>query len=105
MRRMIRFGGRGSGAGFRLTVSPGGCSGLASDFSIEAGPQQGDSTFVLDGLVLFVPTATFDLLSSVTVDFLESPTQAGLTLFDPKPASCSSEAVTAGLVQLDQPGR
>lgn len=28
VRRMVRFGGAGEDAGFRLTVSAGGCSGL-----------------------------------------------------------------------------
>lgn len=38
IQRMVRFGGAGEGAGFRLSVSPGGCSGLASEFSVEAEP-------------------------------------------------------------------
>jgi Fe-S cluster assembly iron-binding protein IscA len=104
MRRMIRFGGRGPKAGFRFVVSPGGCSGISSDFSIEVEPGEGDAAFTLDGLALFVPTATFDLLASVTVDFADTPTQAGLILFDPKPPSCSTDAAKAGLVQL-QAGR
>jgi Fe-S cluster assembly iron-binding protein IscA len=104
MRRMVRFGGHGPNAGFRFVVSPGGCSGISSDFSIEVGPGEGDATFALDGLALFVPTATFDLLASVAVDFADTPTQAGLILVDPKPASCTTEAAKAGLVQL-QAGR
>ena len=100
MRRMIRFGGSGPKAGFRFVVSPGGCSGLSSDFSIELQPKEDDATFALDGFALFVPATTFDMLASVTVDFVESPTQAGLVLLDPKPASCANEPVKADLVQL-----
>jgi iron-sulfur cluster assembly accessory protein len=105
IRRMMRFGGLGPNAGFRFVVSSGGCSGLSSDFAIELEPRTGDATFALDGLTVFVPTATFDLLASVTVDFVDSPTQAGLILFDPKPASCASEPAKTELVQLDQAGR
>jgi iron-sulfur cluster assembly accessory protein len=105
MRRMIRFGGLGPNAGFRLVVSPGGCAGLSTDFSIEQEPRDGDASLSLDGLPLFIPEATFDLLSSVTIDFADSPTQAGLTLFDPKPATCSSESAKPELVQLGDAAR
>jgi Fe-S cluster assembly iron-binding protein IscA len=105
MRRMIRFGGVGPQAGFRFVVSSGGCSGLASDFSIEPAPREGDAAFALDGFALYVPTATFELLSSVTVDFVDSPSQAGLILFDPKPSSCATEPAKKELVRLEPPGR
>jgi iron-sulfur cluster assembly protein len=102
MRRMVRFGGQGPKAGFRLVVSPGGCAGLSSDFSIELGPKDGDASLSAGGLPLFIPRATFDLLASVTIDFVDSPTQAGLILFDPKPSACATEAPKAGLVQLGE---
>jgi iron-sulfur cluster assembly protein len=54
IRRMIRFGGAQDG-GFRLAVSPGGCSGLASDFSVEAAPWAGDAVVEKNGLKLFLP--------------------------------------------------
>lgn len=38
MQRMIRLGGAGEQAGLRLVVTPGGCSGLNSDFTVEAAP-------------------------------------------------------------------
>ena len=54
MRRMVRFGGDGA-TGFRLLVSPGGCSGLASEFTVEpAAPaldDVGEVEGALDGLV------------------------------------------------------
>ena len=34
--RIVRFAGLGAGAGLRLAVTPGGCSGYASEFSPEA---------------------------------------------------------------------
>jgi iron-sulfur cluster assembly accessory protein len=100
MRRMTRFGGLGAEAGFRLVVTPGGCSGLSADFSIENEPQAGDETLVVNGLRVFVPAASAKLLSGVTIDFVDSRTQQGLTFFNPKaPATCSDSARPA-VVQL-----
>ena len=42
MRMMLRADGT-AGSGFRLAVSPGGCSGLAADISVLATPQPGDA--------------------------------------------------------------
>jgi iron-sulfur cluster assembly accessory protein len=88
MRRMVRFGG--SGSGFRLVVSPGGCSGLSSEFSIEEAAKPGDETIVLDGLQVFVPAQSAKLLAGATVDFVDTPTQTGLVFITPgAPSSCS----------------
>ena len=46
MRRMVRFGGDGA-TGFRLLVSPGGCSGLASEFTVEPATWRLPSTALL----------------------------------------------------------
>ena len=54
MRRMVRFSDHPAG-GFRLTVSPGGCSGYNSEFSVEAQPQAGDQTVLVQGLKVFLP--------------------------------------------------
>jgi len=100
MRRMIRFGGQGADGAFRLVVSPGGCSGLSSDFSIETAPREGDATFSVGGMRLLIPSATFAALSSVIIDFADTPTQAGLVLVDPKPSSCATESAKQDLVSL-----
>ena len=42
IQRMVRFGGAGPRAGFRLEVSPGGCSGMSSAFSVEPDPKAED---------------------------------------------------------------
>lgn len=104
MRRMIRFAGLGPHAGFRLVVSPGGCAGLSSDFTVETAPRPDDLPLALSGMRLFLPVASLDLLSSVTIDFVDTPTQAGLIFIDPKQATCASEPRTAMLVTLDKPG-
>lgn len=87
MRRMVRFS-TAPGGGFRLTVSPGGCSGYASEFSVEAAPRAGDAELQVNGLRMFLPAESRLMLDGVTVDFADTPTQSGLTFFNPNAAAC-----------------
>ncbi|HET6789297.1 MAG TPA: iron-sulfur cluster assembly accessory protein [Aquabacterium sp.] len=98
MKRMVKFSGLPATAGFRLTVSPGGCSGYSSEFTIEAAPQAGDEAMDLNGLTLFLPAESRLMLDGVTVDFADTPTQSGLTFFNPNAGACgcsSSEGSSA----------
>lgn len=90
IQRMVRFGGAGEQAGFRLSVSPGGCSGLASEFSVEPAPLPGDAVVVIQGLKLFLPAESRLLLQGVTMDFKDTPLQSGLVFTDPKATGCST---------------
>ena len=87
MRRMVRFSAAPSG-GFRLTVSPGGCSGYSSEFTVEAAPKAGDAEIQVNGLRMFLPAESRLMLDGVTVDFADTPTQSGLTFFNPNAAAC-----------------
>jgi iron-sulfur cluster assembly protein len=88
IRRMLRFGGA-LGSGFRLAVSPGGCSGFAADFSIQSEPQAGETVFEYNGMKLFLPAETCLLLQGVTMDFADTPTESGLIFRDPKGSFCA----------------
>jgi len=90
IRRMVRFGGAGEDAGFRLSVSPGGCSGLASEFSVEAEPKPGDAVVVVNGLKLFLPAESRLLLQGVTIDFSETPMSSGFVFRNPNSTGCST---------------
>lgn len=92
--RMIRFNG-GSGYGFRLMVSAGGCSGLASEFTVEASPRPGDSVLESNGLKLFLPAESRLLLDGVTIDFADTPMSSGLTFINPNAASCGCSSSSA----------
>jgi iron-sulfur cluster assembly accessory protein len=105
MRRMMRFGGLGPGAGFRLVVSPGGCSGLAAEFSVEQEPKPGDETLVVNGFRIFVPESSAKLLAGVTIDFVDTAMQQGLTFFDPRAASSCSDKPRPAVVQLTELAR
>ncbi|SEQ76406.1 Iron-sulfur cluster assembly accessory protein [Solimonas aquatica] len=103
--RMIRFGGQGAQAGFRLCVSAGGCSGFNSEFSVEAAPRPGDQAFEQAGVRLFLPAESRLLLEGVTIDFSESATHSGLSFFDPKASGCGCSSSAAkhedsGLTQI-----
>jgi iron-sulfur cluster assembly accessory protein len=87
MRRMVRFSEH-PGGGFRLSVSPGGCSGFASEFSVEGAPRGGDAELAVNGLRVFLPAESRLLLDGVTVDFADTPTQSGLTFVNPNAAAC-----------------
>jgi iron-sulfur cluster assembly accessory protein len=95
IQRMIRFGGAGESAGFRLSVSPGGCSGLSSEFTVEAAPQSGDAEVVIQGIKLFLPAESRMLLQGVIMDFKDTPTQSGLVFTDPKSTGCSTCGTSA----------
>ena len=91
IRLMLRVDG-GPGAGFRLTVKPGGCSGLSAAMDVKAQPEPGDAVVEHNGLHLFLPAESRLLLEGVTIDFAESASQSGLVFHDPKGTTCASQA-------------
>jgi iron-sulfur cluster assembly protein len=94
IRRLIRFGG-GAGSGFRLAVSAGGCSGLAAQFDVEAGPRAGDSVVQKADIKFFLPAESRLLLAGVIIDFAETPVQSGLVFHAPGTANCGCKSDTA----------
>lgn len=88
IRRMVRFSDHPTG-GFRLMVTPGGCSGYNSEFSVEAAPRPGDAELSVNGVRVFLPAESRLVLDGVTVDFADSPTKSGLTFMNPSQAPCA----------------
>ncbi|MCK6401919.1 MAG: iron-sulfur cluster assembly accessory protein [Sphaerotilus natans subsp. sulfidivorans] len=91
IRRMVRFSDHPTG-GMRLTVTPGGCSGYSSEFTIEPAPRAGDAEISLAGTRVFLPAESRLVLDGIVVDFVDSPTRSGLTFTNPgqAPCACSS---------------
>ncbi|PXW94416.1 iron-sulfur cluster assembly accessory protein [Sphaerotilus hippei] len=87
MRRMVRFSEHPAG-GFRLTVSPGGCSGYSSEFTVEPRPMAGDSVLMVNDVQVFLPAESRLMLDGITVDFADTPTKSGLTFVNPNQAAC-----------------
>lgn len=98
IKRMIRFNGGGAGAGFRLLVSPGGCSGFNSSFTVENAPLEGDAVLTSNGVKVFLPAESRIMLEGVTVDFADTPMSSGLSFINPnaQACGCSSSGSSAG---------
>ncbi len=94
--RMLRFNGGSAEHGFRLVVSPGGCSGLSTEFSVEGAPWPGDEVVIASGLRLFLPAQSRLLLAGATIDFKETLTESGLTYITPSAAACGCSGTTTG---------
>jgi iron-sulfur cluster assembly accessory protein len=94
IRLMLRADGA-PGSGFRLAVSPGGCSGLSADISVKSEPEPGDAVVERNGFKLFLPAESRLLLDGVTIDFADTPSQTGLVFHDPNGPSCSSNRSAA----------
>ncbi len=90
--RLMLLADGGPTSGFRLSVSPGGCSGLSAEISVRPAPLAGDEVVACDGLTLFVPAESKVLLEGVTVDFADSAAQTGLVFHDPKASACQHGA-------------
>lgn len=88
IRRMVRFSDHPEG-GFRLTVTPGGCSGYSSEFTVEAAPREGDATINVNGVNLYLPAESRLMLEGITIGFEDTPTKSGLTFFNPNAAACA----------------
>lgn len=94
IRRLLMFDGP-PGAGLRLLVSPGGCSGMSSEFSVQPTPGEGEQVFMLGPVKLFLAEQSRLLLDGVTIDFQETPTSTGFTFHDPKAKNCGCSTTDA----------
>lgn len=103
IRRMIRFNGGGND-GFRLTVTAGGCSGLAAEFTVEAAPRADDSVLEHNGLKIFLPAESRLLLDGVTMDFVDTPMNSGLAFINPNAAPCACSSAGPGVTTVDVAG-
>jgi iron-sulfur cluster assembly protein len=92
--RMLRFSGVAT-PGFRLVVTPGGCSGFKTEFSVESAPLAGDGEVTVDGLKLFLPAESRLFLNAGTLDFMDTATETGLKVSSPASPSCGCSTVDA----------
>ena len=98
VRRLCMFDG-GPGAGLRLLVSPGGCSGMTAEFSVQPAPTEAEKVFVQDGVKLFLPAESRLLLEGVTIDFIDNPQKTGFEFIDPKKSSCGCSSSAPAAVE------
>ncbi len=93
--RVVRFSGLGAGAGLRLAVTPGGCSGYSSEFSAQAAPAADEKLLEVGGVRLFLAAESRLLLNGLIVDFTETATESGLTFTDPNKEACACSSAAA----------
>lgn len=99
--RMLRFDG-GPGAGFRLAVKPGGCSGLAAEFSVEKTAAPDEKGVTVHGLTLFLNAESRLLLDGATIAFADTAHETGFVFRNTKHTpTCETKPA---LVSLSGPG-
>ncbi len=78
------------GAGFRLEVSLGGCTGLASHFDVAAKPEAADVVLESDGVRVFLSQNSYRMLEGATVDYVDSRIDSGFSIVAPNaPKACA----------------
>jgi iron-sulfur cluster assembly accessory protein len=101
IRRMMRFA-PGATAGFRMRVSPGGCSGLSVTFDLASEQGQNEALWTPSGLRIFFDPASSLLLDGAVVDFVETRSHTGFTVTIKATAgqSCSQDATLVPIGSL-----
>jgi iron-sulfur cluster assembly protein len=101
IRTMVRYSGNPSGSGFRLQVTPGGCSGMSADFTIEPTAQGNERTLEVGGVKVFIPLWSYAMLEGITVDYVDSATKSGFTFIDPKKGACACSSGGEAIAQRE----
>jgi len=80
---MVEHGAR-DGAGLRLAVLPGGCSGFQYGINIEDAPEDDDEILELHaGVRVFVDPFSAQYLEGVEIDYVTSMMGSGFTFNNP----------------------
>ncbi|MEY4167359.1 MAG: HesB/IscA family protein [Blastocatellia bacterium] len=69
--------------GLRLSVKPGGCSGLQYGMHIEEAPKERDEVVEAAGLRFFVDMFSAQYLDNVEIDYVNSVMGSGFTFNNP----------------------
>lgn|SRR5664280_31433 len=103
IRRFLRFAEEPE-AGFQFKVTPGGCSGFATQFDLVAGPRAEDVVWEHEGLRIYLDRESRKLLDGATVDFTETLMHTGFVISIPgvTQAACDS---TSKLVTIESLAR
>lgn len=79
--------------GLRLAVVKGGCSGYEYSIKFASEPNEGDFTFAVDGLPVYVDGDSREKLAGTVLDYTDGLYGAGLKFVNPAAAySCGCGA-------------
>ncbi len=79
----IQEHGAENGAGLRVAVLPGGCSGFQYGLNIEDGPEEDDEVIEIGGVPVFVDPFSAQYLAGVEIDYVTSFMGQGFTFRNP----------------------
>jgi iron-sulfur cluster assembly protein len=79
----IQEHGAENGAGLRVAVLPGGCSGFQYGLNIEDGPEDDDEVIEIQGVPVFVDPFSAQYLDGVEIDYVTSFMGQGFTFRNP----------------------
>ena len=71
------------GAGLRISVLPGGCSGFKYSLNIEERPLEDDAVMEVNRVRVFIDGFSLQYLSGITVDYVSSMQGSGFTFHNP----------------------
>lgn len=72
-----------TGAGLRVAVLPGGCSGFQYGLNIEDRPEDDDEVLEISGVTVFVDPFSAQYLEGVEIDYVSSMMGQGFTFRNP----------------------
>ena len=83
VRLLLAKEGRPEGAGLRVSVVGGGCSGMQYSLGIEDAPTADDEVLQFDGVRVFVDSASANYLGGTVVDYVDGLHGAGFKFVNP----------------------
>ncbi len=97
VRRFMSEQGAAEGAGLRVAVLPGGCSGFQYGLTIEDESQEDDEILESNGIQLFVDPFSGQYLHGVEIDYVTTMMGSGFTFKNPNASGgcgCGSSFTT-----------
>lgn len=83
VQRFMEEQGAENGAGLRVAVLPGGCSGFQYGLNIEDAPEADDEVLDLSGLRVFIDPFSAQYLEEVEIDYVTGMMGSGFTFRNP----------------------
>ncbi len=83
IQRFMEEQGTAEGAGLRVAVLPGGCSGFQYGLNLEDAPQSDDEILDVEGVRVFVDPFSAQYLEGVEIDYVTTNMGSGFTFRNP----------------------
>ncbi|MEM1022044.1 MAG: iron-sulfur cluster assembly accessory protein [Myxococcota bacterium] len=84
--KYLQDNGAPEGAGLRVGVRGGGCSGLQYFLDVESTPKKGDKTIIRDGVNVYVDPKSLVFLQGSTLDYVTGLMESGFKFINPQAA-------------------